>query len=515
MSAMPGPDPELSPADRRGVWTIATAAVAVLVVLAPRYGYHRDELYFLEASRHLDVSYVDQPPFAPLTAGLSRVLFGDSLLGLRLFPALALGGLVLLTGRMARELGGGAVAQRLAALCVAVAPVFLISAHLAGPTCYDQLAWATVSLLVIRILRTGDDRGWLAVGVVVAAALWNKQTILLLLAGLAVGLLIHGQARLAASRWLWLGAAIPVVCYLPWIAWQARNGWPTAEMDANLRSEHSGLGPVLSFPVLQLLMPNPTLAPVWLAGLWGLWRREALRRYRAFATAYVVMGVVLLVAIPDRPYYLAGLFPMLFATGAGVLEQVIAGTGRLFRSGPVGRRALWRSTRAAATYVLVLGLVQLPLSLPVLPAHVLATVPLQKVNYDMGENIGWQEYVSQVATVYAGLPSIERAEATILTSNYGEAGAIDRYGGLYGLPAAYSGHNSYWWWGPPPELGTTTIAIGFDRQYLLQRFAQVRQAGTVQNSAGVDNDEQGAPIWLCLGRRGSWAQLWPGLRHYN
>ncbi len=496
---------------------LGVAAVTVLVLLAvgARYGYHRDELYFLQASHHMAWGYVDQPPLSVALVWLSRALFGDaSLWGLRFFPALAFGATIMLSGLIARELGAGRFAQAFAALLLAVSP-FLIAAHLSGPTVYDIIFWALVSLLVVRILRTGRQRLWLPVGLTVGVALLNKQTILFLVVGLVVGLLANRQWRLFASPWPWLAAAIALAIWAPNIVWQAQHGWPVFEMSGSLQANHSGAGDSIGFVILQFVLPGPWSAPVWLAGLWALFRERRFRRFRAFAVAYGLLFVTLGIFLGDRPYYLGALYIVLFGAGAVVTADVVAGRRRFFSAKPSRRRLLWRSQRAAWLWVGAFALVLLPVSLPLLPASVLATVPLQDANYNMGEEIGWPELAQTVAGIYFSLPPAERAKTAIIGGNYGEAGAIDRYGPALGLPAAHSGHNTYWWWGPPPADTENAILIGWSLDWAPTFFDDVRQAGTVENRYGIDNDEDGGPILLARGMRATWAEVWPRFRHYD
>jgi 4-amino-4-deoxy-L-arabinose transferase-like glycosyltransferase len=508
-------------ASRRGVPLFATgpvlgvaaAAALLLLAVASRYGYHRDELYFLAAARHLDWGYVDQPPFAVLVAWLDRFAFGDGLVGLRLVPALVVGAGVAVTGLMARELGGSRFAQGFAAACAASAG-FLVVGHLEGPTVYDALTWALVSWLILRILRTGDDRLWLAVGLTVGIGMEAKQTVPLLLLGLAVGFLVNRQQVLFTSRWLWAGVGVAILGWAPNLVWEATNGWPTLEMDANLRTEHSGLGYALKYPFITLLAMGALLAPVWLAGAWALWRDERFHRFRAFAVAFSIGFVALWIAVPDRFYYLFGIYPVLFAAGAIVTEEVTDGSRGFFRQVPK-HRWLWRSHRAAIAILVVDVATFLPIGLPALPQAAVAAADLQKVNYNLGEEIGWPAFVHQVADVWQSLPPRGRAHAVLLTSNYGEAGALIRYGDRYGLPTAYSGHNSFWWWGPPTAGGDPTIAVGFARADLIPHFRSCRLSARVHNAAGVHNDEDGAPIWTCLSPKASWASMWPAFRQYG
>jgi hypothetical protein len=203
------------------------------------------------------------------------------------------------------------------------------------------------------------------------------------------------------------------------------------------------------------------------------------------------------------------------AAGAIVAEEVIQGTRRFFSSTRPKRRLIWRSSRTAIAVILIAAAIDLPLSLPILPAKALATVPLQALNYNLGETIGWPQLVAQVAHIYRSLPASERSPVTIVTDNYGEAGAFARYGLAVGLPRAYSGHNSYWWWGSPkPPMGTT-IALDIDRPLLRQYFRRVTLAARFHNSQGVENDEEGAFIWLCQGQKKPWPAIWGRFRHYG
>ncbi|HEV8648599.1 MAG TPA: glycosyltransferase family 39 protein [Actinomycetes bacterium] len=492
------------PVATRGLLGVAAALVALLLAVASRYGYHRDELYFLVASRHLAWGYVDQPPLTPALAGLARLLFGDSLLGLRLLPALAVGALVVVTGLLTRELGGGRAAQLLAAACVAGSGVTLGTGHLHSTTTYDLLAWAVGLWLLVRLLGTGDRRLWLPIGLVAGVGLLNKATMAQLAGAGLVGVLADRDARsLLASRWLLAGAAVAALLWAPYLAWQAGHGWPQLAVFADLRAEDGGLGAGLAFLPLQLLVTNPLLAPVWLLGLVALLRDGWARAWRPLAVAYLVF-VAFYMLVGGKPYYAFGFYPVLFAAGAVRLAR------RRERHGGGGlplRRLLPAVALAAA--------LPLPLLLPVLPASTLTVVA--KANYDAGETFAWPTYVAQVLRVRDGLPPAERAAAIAVTANYGEAGALARYGGTWGRDAVFSGHNSSWWWGPPSGDGRVVIVVGYSqrRAFLQERFRSVTLAARLDNGQGVDNEEQGQPVWVCRDLTGTWASTWLGWRHYS
>lgn len=479
---------------------VAGLVAGVLLLTAGRYGYHRDELYFLQAGRHLAWGYVDQPPLTPLLARALSAIAPESLTVLRLPSALAAGLVVLLTGLMARELRASRGAQLLAAACMAVSALLLAVGHLLSTSTFDLLVWTALSWLVVRVLRGGDQRAWVAVGVLAGVGLLNKSLVLFLVACLAVGVLVAGPRDVLRNRWLWVGAAVALALWAPNLAWQASHGWPQLELSRSIAAGSSGTSaPRALFVPFQLVLISPVLVPVWVAGLLRLLRDPALRRVRAFGWAYLVLLAVFLVTA-GKPYYLGGLYPVLLAAGAEpTLRWVRRAAGR-------SRRILLGSALGLSAVVAAL------LMLPLVPAAALHMTPIVDINYDAGETVGWPRFTDAVAQVYEELPATERGGVVLLTANYGEAGALDRYGPARGLPRAYSGHNSYAAWGPPPQTSGPVIAVGLHRERLAQLFGSVQLAGRIDNGLAVDNEEQGASIWLCREQLQPWAQAWPKLR---
>jgi hypothetical protein len=471
------------------------AVTVVLLVFAGRYGYHRDELYFLRAAQEPAFGYVDQPPLTPLLAGAMDALAPGSLVALRLPSALAAGGIVVLTGLIAREFGAGRSAQLLAAACMAVSSILLIVGHLLSTTTPDLLAWTALSWLLVRALRDGGPV-WLAAGAVAGIALQNKVQPVFLLAAVVLGIGAVGPRPALRSPWPWLGGGLALVVWAPNLVWQAVNGWPQLELAEAIAAGSSGTSePWYLFLPFQLVLVSPLLLPVWLTGLWRLARDPALHPWRSFAVAYVALAVLFLLT-GGKPYYLAGLYPALLAAGAGpVVDWVRRGTGRL-RAGLV-------------TAALVLSLaVSATLGLPVVPVERLADTPVPDVNYDAGETVGWPAFASAVRRVRDALP--DDARVAVLAGNYGQAGAIDRF--APDLAPAYSGHNSYWTWGPPPDGVDTVIAVGIPEERLAGWFGRVTVVERFDNGVGLGNDEQGRPIVTATDRLVPWSEIWPELR---
>ncbi|HEY2286954.1 MAG TPA: glycosyltransferase family 39 protein [Streptosporangiaceae bacterium] len=503
-TAPAGPAPA-GAAPVRWIALIAAVACAVELALATRYGYHRDELYFLAAGQHPAFGYVDQPPLTPLLARLTAVVSGSSLFALRLVPALVMAALVALTAVMSRLLGAGRTGQVLAALATATCAEFLGALHLLTTTTPDFLFWGLTLVLVIRLLLSQDRRWWVAIGACAGVASEFKWNIGFLVAGLAAGLALTPARRLATGRWLLLGAVLAAALAAPDVAWQALHGWPAFHVFGGLQGD-SGHNRAVYW-VAQVVYTGVALVPVWIGGLNWTLRQPGGRPFRCLGIAAVFVIVIFFV-LGGKPYYPGGIFLFLFAAGSVPLERRLAGRPRI-GGGRLPRAAV------TGTVMVVLGAAVLPILLPVLPARLLATIPLQDINYDLAETIAWPRQVSQVARAYRALPPAARARTAILAGNYGEAGAIDRFGPADGLPPAYSGANNFWYWGPPPARDTDAIAINVDPALLRREYARVRRIGTFRNGLGVQDDEQGVPLYLATGLRSGWGRAWPRFRDFG
>ena len=481
----------------RFVLPIAIAELIVQLAFANRYGYHRDELYFRVAGRHPAAGYDDQGPVTPLLGFVSETLFGESPRGLRVVSALAVSLVVIVVALLARELGARAVGQGVAAAGTAASAFVLAVGHLLTTSTFDLLVWTTTLLLVAAMLGGGDARLWLVVGAVVGVGLQNKQLPLLLVLALAVGLALDRRLLEALrSPWLWAGVALALVVWLPNLAWQAMNGWPQAELAADIRQDEAAESRATMLP-LQLLLVGPLLVPVLAAGLWGLFRDPMLRPWRSFGIAYLALLVLLLV-LGGKPYYAAPFLLGLLAAGAVPVERwLVTGT----------RKAL------LGTALVGTAAVSAVVALPVLPVDQLERTPIADLNDDAIETVGWPELVRTVARVHGGLPENERASAIVFTANYGEAGAVDRFGPALGVPGAYSGHNAYARFGIPMGSTGPVIVLGYRIPPAL--LAGCRPVASIDNGVELENEEQGGTVFVCTGPRRPWAEIWRRLRHLD
>ncbi|MFL6060617.1 MAG: ArnT family glycosyltransferase [Marmoricola sp.] len=463
----------------REVGVVASAVGVLLVALAGRYGYHRDELYFLQAGRHLAWGYPDQPPLVPLVAHVMDTIAPGSLVVLRLPSALAATAIVVIAGLIARELGARRSGQVVAAASTGLSGVVLGTGHLLSTATISMLGWACATLLLVRLLQgTSGLRDWWVLGALAGATMQANLLIVALVAALGVAVLVVGPRELFARAGPYLAVLVAAVVVAPYVVWQAAHGFPQVHIADSIANGGSGSSQSRwAFLPFQLLQQGPPLAPLWITGLVVLLRDRTLR---VLGLTYLVLAVLFLVA-GGKPYYLSGLYPLLLAAGAQpFLDRV--------RS--------W-----VVPVLLVASLPTVVIVLPVLPAH--DENGIVALNYDAGETIGWPAYVDQVAAVYRTLP----AGTAILTGNYGEAGAVDRYGGSRGLPAAYSGHMGFWFWGPPPG-SVPVLAIGIDPVLLSSSCASTTVVGKLHEVHGIENDEDGTPLVLCSAPRRPWAGLW-------
>jgi hypothetical protein len=485
------------PAFARGPVFAAMATLAVvLTAFSDEYGFHRDELYFLMLPP--EWGYVDQPPLTPLLASLFAGVLGAEPWAVRIPATLATVASVLILALITREFGGGRGAQALCAWGYAFAAP-LIMGHALLTSTLDLPVWPAVVLCAVRAQLRRDPRWWLAGGVVVGISMYNKLLVALLLAAIAAGLALVGPRRTLWSKWVLAAAGLALVIGSPNLIYQATHDWPQLSMGRALAENNAGEVRIMMWPFLLLLL-GPPMVPIWVAGLVGLVRRPEWRPVRFLAAAFpVLLGLVFLMAA--QFYYPFGLLAVLFAIGCVPAADWV-------------RKVQWRKALVVAAVALNAA-VNAVIGLPVIPSSELGDTPVPAVNQIARDSVGWPTYVRQIAEAYATLPPAERSRAVIVTSNYGEAGAVDRYGPRYGLPRAYSGHNHLYHRAQPPDSAPIVIMVGGQLDTARAHFASCLPAGWLDNGLGVDNEEQGQPIAVCRDPVGGWDGVWPALRHLD
>jgi dolichyl-phosphate-mannose-protein mannosyltransferase len=497
------------------VYYLAGAALLVHFCCNTRFGYFRDELYYAACGQHFAWGYVDHAPLAPWLAQISRTLMGDSLFALRFLPALAAAAKVFLAGWIALEVGGGKFAQFLASLAVLCAPIYLTFDNFFSMNSFEPVFWMACAAIVLRILNGGDQRLWLLFGLVAGLGILNKHSMLFFGSGIVLGLLFSSARREYGSRWIWSGAAISFVLFLPNLRWEIQNNWPTiALLHSVIGTKYSLVSP-WEYIWQQTLLTHPVAAPIWLAGLWYLFGDPEGKKYAVLGWAYLAVLLEMIV-LHGKIYYLAPAYIMLFAAGATWIElHLIPRTGGWLRY-------------AIVVPLLVGAAIAAPLAMPVLSVdatirytrfwdvkaiHV-ENVPQGDLPQLFGDMFGWQEQVGAVASVYGHLTAADRASAAILAYNYGEAGAIDYFCPRYGLPKAISGHNQYGLWGPHDYTGEVVVAIGFTQARLRQSFEEVTAAAHVSPRYALP-EESNLTVYVCRRPKQPLQASWAQWRYLN
>ncbi len=496
---------------------IAAASFVLHMIFNNRYGYFRDEFNYIVCGRHLGWGYVDQPPLLPVLSRICLAIFGDSLRSVRLLPALSSAALVLLTGLIARELGGKRFAVALSGLTVLIAPIYLSGGSLLTSNCdLEVLLWMGCAYFAVLASKRDQPRYWLGFGVVAGIGLQEKYSIAVLGFAIVVGLLLT-QRRFLLSKGMWLGGAAAFLIFLPNLLWNVANHWPFVELMRNIRAE--GRDVVLSpwqYFSQQILLIHPLSALIWITGVIAFLAARRFKPYRFLGFAYIVSFAVWVI-LKGKNYYLAPIYPVYLAAGCVVIDDAI---DRI--------RQAWLKP-AIAALLLAGGAVFAPLVMPVLPIeqfiaymqHLPIKLPRSEHSFaraalpqHYADQFGWSEIVDEVVIAWNQIPSEERRACGIFAQDYGQAGAIDFLGPKYGLPQSLSGHQSWWLWGPRGYSGNCLIVLDDNRERLETLFDHVEFVG-----ASRDNPyalERQIPVFICRGAKfGTLAQVWPSLKKWR
>jgi 4-amino-4-deoxy-L-arabinose transferase-like glycosyltransferase len=497
------------------VFAIAAIKLAVHLYASRNYGYFRDELYYLACSDHLGWGYVDQPPLVALILKIERWLFGDSLVAIRFVSALAGAAKVFLTGLIARELGGKTFAQILAALAVLAAPGFLAIDSFFSMNPIEALLWIACAFVLVRIIKTGNQKLWLWFGLLAGIGLENKHSMLVWGAAVVAGLLLTPQRQVFRNPWIWVSGLLAGLIFLPNLIWNVQHHFPFLELQENIRrSGRNASQTPLSFFGQEILSMNPVSLPIWLAGLWFYFFSKIGKPFRALGWAWLFAAVIIF-GLDPRVYYLYPAYPVLFAGGSVACELWL---GRL--------RLKWVSI-AYAVLIVIVAAVLAPFVVPVLPVETyiqysdaLHFQPPAIEKWRLGplpqlyaDQFGWQEMVMTVAGVYNSLPDDVRAKTAIFAQNYGQAGAIDFFGPKYQLPKAISGHQSYFLWGPRDFTGESVIVLQDKQQTLEEEFAEVHKAATVYHPYSMPYEHY--DVFYCRNLKRPLKEIWPELKNWH
>ncbi|APA99157.1 hypothetical protein NS506_05111 [Nocardia seriolae] len=488
-------------------WTVAAVAVPAAMVLvgsASRYGYFGDELYFLAAGRRPSFGYADQGPVLPLLARLMDTIAPGSFLVLRL-PAVALTvTAIVLCAMLAREFEGGRRAQALAALGYASSPFLLLQGAMLTTNAVDTALWVIITWLIVRWVRTRDDRLLLAAALLTAVDMQVKWLIPFFWIAVAASSLLCGPRELVRRPLLWAGGTIVVIATVPELLWQARHSWPQLKMGGVIGAEQGILGGRLLFVPMSVSLAGYLGALLLLWGLWVLLRWDTLRPYRFVGVTLLLLYAAFLIT-GGRIYYAAGMYAVMIAAGA----VGVAGTAERLK--PV-----WRRVLLGFVAVLAVGATAFTLySTPWRPADQVRPPKDDAeaaINIGVYGSFGWHELTDEVIRAYGELPPPQREHAVIITDTYWQAGALDELGRSE-LPPIYSPSRGFGYFGTPPDDASAVIAVGGYEAVLRSQFDHVAPVGKIDTRLGFKGNTQDVTIWVCSGRKKPWSQVWPNWMH--
>ena len=497
------------------VLAIAFLKLILHCVFNNRYGYFRDEFDYLACGDHLAWGYVDQPPLLPFLVRISRAVLGDSLRSIRFLPALATSAVVILTALIAREFGGQRFALVLSAVAVLIAPVYLSGGSLLTTNSLEPLLWmGCVYFAILAIKR--DPRYWVCFGVVAGLGLQEKYSIAVFGFGIVGGLLLSKQRSAFLSKWFWVGGLAALAIFLPNLIWNVQHHWPFLELMHNIKTigKDVQLSPVEYF-AQQILLLHPLTGPIWITGLIALLISLRLKNYRCLGWCYLITFTAFVV-LKGKNYYLAPIYPMLFAAGAVTLEDGIERVRQGWLKPATLLLLLAGGAWFAPVVVPVLSIDRFIAYLDSLPfkvprtehSHMSAALPQH-----YADQFGWEEMTAVTAQAWSRLKPEERHDCGIFAQDYGQAGAIDFFGRRYGLPPALSGHQTYFLWGPRGYSGNCLIVLDYRKEVLEQKFEHVEYVGSSDNPYAL---ERNIPVFICKGAKfGSLAQIWPQLKKWR
>ena len=478
------------------------------------YEFHRDEFLYMAMGEHLRLWHMDFPPFIAMLSEAARLFLGDSLVAIRLAPALAGSALMVIAALAARELGGGRFSQGLAALAVLASALFLRAANLFQPVVFDQLWWSLALFALLRLGTSGNPRWWLAYGAVSGLGLLTKFSLLIFGLATLIALLATRERRWLLTPWPWAAGLLAFAIGSPSIIGQVNLGFPVLTQMGDLqRAQLARVSPP-AFLLDQLKMHAGF--PIAVVGALGLAAGRLGSRYR-LAGWTAVAAFALLLLLRGKSYYAGPVYPVLFGAGAALVERI--------RTLPWRPLVRWGAVTVMSAYLAVL----LPLGVPILEPSAmeryLVAIGLQsaavtnvgaqeRIPQDYADMLNWEEQVAEIDRVYEALSAEERPSTVILASNYGEAGAIDFYGARRGLPKARAFVGSYWFFGPGTLPGDVVILHGFREADLSDFFESLEPAGYITHPYAVA-EQRDLTIFVGRGARETLQQLWPRMKGQN
>lgn len=459
------------------------------------YGFHRDELLHLSVGEHLDWGFMEFPPLIAVFGNLSGLLFGDSLMGMRLFPTFFGIGILILCVFIARDLGGQWRAALLAGISVLAFLPFYRNHTLFQPVVFEQFFWTLLYYFLVKYLATEQSKWLLWAGVATGLGLLTKYTISLGIFAILLSLFFYQKGTIYKEKKLYFAGLLAFFMFLPTLLWQVQHDFPLLKHLVALSGSQLEASGRWEFILGQVMIP-PTLV-VSLIGGWYLFRTSS---YRWMAISALVV-FILMWLLKAKSYYFYPVYPVLFAAGAVQFDLWMR-----------KKKPVWTAVLAASMFLPFIPFI--PEVTPVLPITSYIDykgLEPEQGRYDLtsdyADMFGWEEQVVVVDSIYQSFPESLQNKCVIWAENYGEAGAIKILGDRYGLPDPICRHGSFWMWGPGQSDAEVWISLGNEAEAVREVFSEVQLVRKLYHPYAVE-EENGIPVYICQNPKVDIEQWW-------
>jgi hypothetical protein len=501
------------------------AKLALQLATATNYGFQRDAYLYLAQSRNLAWGYFSTAPLLGFVTRIHTFIWGDSLLAVRLLPALVASLSIFLVGWLIKQLKGGWVAQLLALSAYLLSPAFLRPGGLLQPVIFNHLFWLLAALVVLRLVQRQEPRLLLWLIPVLGLGWLNKYSIAFYALALLLALALSPHRKLLWNRYLALTLAGGFLLILPNLIWQHMHQWPVLHHMSELSATQLGNAGVGDFLLGQVFMALPALS-IWLGGLIFLMGNKEYRPYRIFAWAFL-FTLLILILLKGKFYYSIGAYSILIVFG-GLAWERWAQKPRRF----LGMLILGMN--------LNMGLSIMPFSLPIYPPERMIRYDQKMIDRGLGmmlkwedgemhelpqdyaDMLGWDELGARVWTYFDSLPDSIASQTWVYGEHYGAAGAMDYWrpdrrkgpeaAAKATYPQVYSFNDAYMFWAPPRAGCEHLIYVGYSERLPLY-FDDLQRIGEVEQP---HFRERGLPIWFGSGPtdtlHADWERAWMNSR---
>jgi MFS family permease len=464
------------------------------------YGYFIDEFYYIACANNPAAGYVDQPPLAPLLLTVFQFIFGNSIYAIRVLPALGQAATVFTTGLVAREIGGGKLAQFLAACALAATPVLIAFGGFYSMNAFEPLLATLLMLYAVKMIKENNSRHWITLGIIMGVGMMNKHTFGVFIIAFIISLILAGKWKLIFNKWFVYGGLCGFIIFLPNIIWQIINNYPSLEFYRNISVDKNVYTPPLQFIMGQVMNFSPSTIPMWVAGFLFLLFSKSNKEYRFLGFLFLGLFLFMMLSGTSRADRLAFAYPAAFVGGGVFFERVFS-------------KYNYKILKIAFVIFLFSGLVlALPIILPYFSYEtVLAQTKLLGINTEiekgkkplipqlLADRIGWEEKFKLVLSAYNSLSDEDKKHTIIAAGNYGQAGALELFGKENKLPPVACSHNNYYLWSKNRVNGNILLQLGNERDYngLKQLFDQVELLPGMYKNKYVSPHENNLVVFLC------------------